>query len=78
MGAAPDDLLRLGVVTGSERRTARWVTTYAEAQPLELVVVVDSYGLVSLAFDRSPAAEALGLAAGSSVMLGPLPADGAR
>jgi S-adenosyl-L-methionine hydrolase (adenosine-forming) len=68
---------RLGVVIGQERRTARWVTTYAEAKAMELVVVVDSYGLVSLAFDRSPAAEALGLRAGSAVTLRPLAPEGA-
>jgi hypothetical protein len=67
---------RLGVVIGSERRTARWVTTYGEAQSLELVVVVDSYGLVSLAFDRSPAAEALGLGAGAAVTLRRLAPEG--
>ena len=70
LGLRPGD--RLGVDVGGERRTARWVTTYAEAGPMELAVVVDSYGLVSLAFDRSPAAEALGLRAGSAVTLRPL------
>lgn len=67
---------RLGVEIGSERRTARWVTTYGAAGAMELVVVVDSYGLVSLAFDRSPAAEALGLRAGSAVTLRPLAPEG--
>ena len=75
MGLRPGD--RLAVVIGSERRTARWVGTYAEAGFMELVVVVDSYGLVSLAFDRSPAAEALGLREGSAVTLRPLPPEGA-
>jgi S-adenosylmethionine hydrolase len=68
---------RLGVGIGGERRTARWVTTYAEAQSMELVVVVDSYGLVSLAFDRSSAAEALGLGAGAAVTLRRLAPEGA-
>jgi S-adenosylmethionine hydrolase len=75
LGLRPGD--RLGVEIGSERRTARWVTTYAAAGAMELVVVVDSYGLVSLAFDRSPAAEALGLRAGSAVTLRPLAPEGA-
>jgi hypothetical protein len=75
LGLRPGD--RLTVVIGQERRTARWVTTYAEAKALELVVVVDSYGLVSLAFDRTPAAEALGLRAGSAVTLRPLAPEGA-
>ena len=75
LGVRPGD--RLEVAIGSDRRVARWVTTYAEARSMELVVVVDSYGLVSLALDRSPAAEALGLRAGSAVTLGRLPAEGA-
>ncbi|MGH9042289.1 MAG: SAM hydrolase/SAM-dependent halogenase family protein [Acidimicrobiia bacterium] len=74
MGLRPGD--RVGVVVGPDRRTARWVNTYADAEHMELVVVVDSYGLVSLAFDQSPAAEALGLRAGSAVTLRPLAADG--
>jgi S-adenosyl-L-methionine hydrolase (adenosine-forming) len=50
-------------------RMARWVGTYAEARPSELVLVVDSYGLLSLAYDRRSAAEELGLHAGSGVGL---------
>jgi S-adenosylmethionine hydrolase len=73
----PQQLERLGARRGGtvEVRTvasaamARWVHTYAEARPLELVLVVDSYGLVSLAFDRASAAEALGLRPGSEVTL---------
>ena len=45
----------------TEVRAARWVHTYAEAKPSELVVLVDSYGLLSLALDRESAAAALGL-----------------
>ena len=44
---------------------ARWVRTYADAKPSELVVLVDSYGLLSVALDRRSAAEELGLHAGS-------------
>jgi S-adenosylmethionine hydrolase len=54
---------------GDTIRAARWVTTYADAKPSELVVLVDSYGLVSLALDRESAAAALGLDAGSAVTL---------
>ncbi len=75
LGLRPGD--RLGVVIGDERRTARWVDTYADAGAMELVVVVDSYGLVSLAFDRTPAAEELGLRAGSAVTLRRLASEGA-
>jgi S-adenosylmethionine hydrolase len=45
------------------------VHTYADAKPSELVLVVDSYGLLALAFDRESAATALGLHAGSGVTL---------
>jgi S-adenosylmethionine hydrolase len=77
----PDDLAALGVkpggpveiLFGHDRRTGRWVTSYAEAGPLELAVVVDSYGLVSLTADRRPVADELGLKAGSAVALGPVP-----
>ena len=54
-----------------EVRSARWVETYADAKPSELVLVVDSYGLTSLAFDRKSAAELCGLRAGSAVILVP-------
>ncbi|MGH8992960.1 MAG: SAM hydrolase/SAM-dependent halogenase family protein [Acidimicrobiia bacterium] len=76
LGLRPGD--RLAVGFGPEPRTARWVGTYAEAASMELVVVVDSYGLVSLAFDRSPAAETLGLREGSAVTLRPLPPAGTQ
>ncbi|HEV7864724.1 MAG TPA: SAM-dependent chlorinase/fluorinase [Acidimicrobiia bacterium] len=77
----PNDLAALGVEPGGaleirfghDRRTGRWVGSYAEAGPFELAVVVDSYGLVSLTRDRRPAAEELGLRAGSAVTLGPIP-----
>jgi len=54
-----------------ETRAARWVRTYADAKPSELVVLVDSYGLLALAFDRESAASLLGLRAGSTVTLVP-------
>ena len=79
----PGDLAALGVEPGGtleirigqERRTGRWVTTYAQARPFELAVVVDSYGLVSLTGDRRAAADELGLHAGSAVTLGPSPGE---
>ena len=43
--------------------------TYADAKPSELVLLVDSYGLLSLALDRASAAAELGLRAGSGVTL---------
>jgi len=79
----PGDLAALGVEPGGpleircgqDRRTGRWVESYADANQFELAVVVDSYGLVSLTLDRRPAAEELGLRPGSAVTLGPVPAQ---
>jgi S-adenosyl-L-methionine hydrolase (adenosine-forming) len=79
----PGDLAALGVEPGGpleircgqDRRTGRWVGSYAEAGPYELAVVVDSYGLVSLTLDRRAAAEELGLRPGSAVTLGPVPVE---
>src|SRR5439155_7934974 len=66
----------LEIRCGQDRRTVRWVGSYAEANQFELAVVVDSYGLVSLTLDRRPAAEELGLRPGSAVTLGPVPPGG--
>jgi S-adenosylmethionine hydrolase len=62
---------RLEVHLASDIRAARVVHTYSEAKPSELVLLVDSYGLLSLALDRESAAAALGLRAGSGVTLVP-------
>jgi S-adenosylmethionine hydrolase len=58
---------------GEQARMARWVHTYADAKPSELVVLVDSYGLVSIALDRRSAAAELDLRAGSGVTVVPPP-----
>lgn len=77
----PDDLTRLGVERGDvvevrpgdrAPRVARWVDTYGEAKRGELVLVVDSYGLVSLALDRASAAAELGLHDADPVALAPV------
>jgi len=62
---------RVEVHAGGEIRAARWVHTYADAKPSELVLLVDSYGLLALALDRRSAAAELGLRAGSPVTLVP-------
>ena len=62
---------RVEVRLPREVRAARWVGTYADAKPSELVLLVDSYGLLSLALDRESAAATLGLHAGSPVTLVP-------
>ena len=68
-GTAPGG--RVEVRLPREVRAARWVHTYADAKPSELVLLVDSYGLLSLALDRESAAAALGIKAGSGVTLVP-------
>jgi len=79
LNVGPDDLESLGAKPGGTvevhirgtARSARWVTTYADAKPSELVFVVDSYGLLSLALDRRSAADEHGLHTGSAVVLVP-------
>ena len=56
---------------GTARSRPGGCTTYADAKPSELVLVVDSYGLLSLALDRRSAADEYGLRAGSAVVLVP-------
>jgi S-adenosylmethionine hydrolase len=56
---------------GEQARSVRWVHTYADAKPSELVLLVDSYGLASLALDRGSAAAECVLAPGSAVTLVP-------
>ena len=73
--AGPAQGARVEVHAGGEIRAARWVHTYADAKPSELVLLVDSYGLLALAFDRESAAATLRLKAGSGVTLVP---EGAR
>ncbi len=70
----PDDIAFLGdrmrVRFGeSGVRTAGVVSTYGDLKSGQLGALVDSYGLVSLAFDRSSAAGELRLAAGDAVTL---------
>ncbi|HEV2310551.1 MAG TPA: SAM hydroxide adenosyltransferase, partial [Acidimicrobiia bacterium] len=54
---------------GERAKAARWVDTYASARPSELVLLVDSYGLLALALDRRSAAAEYDLHPGSSVVL---------
>lgn len=68
-----DDAARLGdtlrVRWGDQSRVMRVAPTYADVGAGDIGVVVDAYGLLSLACDRSSAAEALGLHAGDAVTL---------
>jgi S-adenosylmethionine hydrolase len=69
LGAEPGGLVQ--VEAGGRAKSARWVHTYADAKPSELVLLVDSYGLCSLALDRRSAADEYGLRSGSGVTLTP-------
>jgi S-adenosylmethionine hydrolase len=83
LNIGPDELGALGVGLGDplevrfsgRARQARWVHTYADAKPSELVLVVDSYGLMSVALHRSSAALECGLHAGAAVTIVP-PGEG--
>jgi S-adenosyl-L-methionine hydrolase (adenosine-forming) len=68
-GAEPGGTLE--VRFGDQVRSVRWVHTYADAKPSELVLLVDSYGLASLALDRGSAAAEWTLEPASAVTLVP-------
>jgi S-adenosylmethionine hydrolase len=68
-GAEPGGTIE--VRAGDWAKAARWVHTYADARPSELVLLVDSYGLMSLALDRRSAATEYGLQPGAPVVLVP-------
>jgi S-adenosyl-L-methionine hydrolase (adenosine-forming) len=76
LNVSPDvlgDRVRVGeaveVRLGSSARRARWVHTFAEAKPSELVMIVDSYGMYALALDRASAAAELGIRPGRSIAI---------
>ena len=79
LNVGPDELRAVGAEPGGTievrggdwAKAARWVGTYADARPSELVLLVDSYGLVSLALDRRSAAADFGLQPGGVVLLVP-------
>lgn len=60
---------RVALRWGEQRRTARRAHTYGDLKPGEIGLIVDSYGLVSIALDRRPASDELGLRAGDVVTL---------
>ena len=73
LNVAPDDLGHLEdpltLRTADGRRTVRRAATYATIGSGEVGIVVDSYGLVSLALDRRNCAAELSLEPGSAVTL---------
>jgi S-adenosylmethionine hydrolase len=69
----PDDVEewgdRIRLRFGGNQRTAKRVGGYADLAAGEVGLVVDSYGLLSIALDRMSAAELLDLGAGDEVIL---------
>jgi S-adenosylmethionine hydrolase len=78
----PDEIAAFGdrieVRTGGRSRTGVRHTTYAEIPTGEVGLVIDSYGLVSIAVDRTSAAAELGICTGDEVVLAPIDDDGAQ
>lgn len=62
----------IGLGLDGEERIATRVTTFAEIPSMGIGLLVDSYGLVALAADRSSAARELGLAETDRVVLSPV------
>ena len=75
LDARPGDLesARLGreVAIGSDGRTARYLRTFADAEPGDLLLYEDAVGMLALAVNGGDAATDLGLAAGDDVVLRP-------
>lgn len=69
----PDEIDAFGervvLVHGERTRVLRRAPNYAAIRPGEAGLVVDSYGLVSIAVDRASAADLLGLHPGDAVTL---------
>jgi S-adenosylmethionine hydrolase len=83
LNLGPEDLpgteeqdCRFSVRVEGRNRTVGLAATYGAIRPGEVALVVDSYGLLSLAADRSSAAAELGLDAGTEVSLVALEDDG--
>ncbi len=74
LNIGPDELAgaRHTLVAGSVVRTAVVAPTYGAVPPGGVGLVVDAYGLVSVALDRHSAAGELGLEAGTELRLDPL------
>ena len=60
---------RIGLRFEGRNRTGTRHDTYAEIQTGEVGLVVDSYGLLSIAVDRASASEDLGIGTGAEVQL---------
>jgi S-adenosylmethionine hydrolase len=75
LNVGPDEVEEMGdrlvVRFGGKSRLALRVGNYSELKTGQLGLLVDSYGLLSLAFDRNPAADELRLGPGSAVSIEP-------
>ena len=81
LNVSPEELEMLGVTEGDRitvtcegrSEVVRLVGAYGDAAEHEMVMVVDSYGLWSLALNRGRAADELGAGAGAGLLLARLP-----
>jgi S-adenosyl-L-methionine hydrolase (adenosine-forming) len=71
LSARPDDIAGLGPSVDAGGNPARRVGTFAELEPGELGLLVDSYGYAALCVNRGSAAAATGLVPGEAVLLRP-------
>ena len=75
LNVAPEEVDTMGdrvlVKFGTKSRLALRAGSYSELKTGQLGLLVDSYGLLSLALDRSPASEELRLGPGDAVTLQP-------
>jgi S-adenosylmethionine hydrolase len=74
LNAGPEEIAdwgdRLSLGLGNDRvRTATLVRAYGDLAPGQVGLVVDAYGMLSIAFDRRNAADELGISVGGSVVL---------
>lgn len=73
LNVGPDEVEHLGkilrVVIGDDVRSARVVSHFADIDGGAIGAVVDSYGMLALAFDRGSAAETLRIGSGDAVSL---------
>jgi S-adenosylmethionine hydrolase len=75
LNVGPDEVEAMGerllIKYGTKSRLALRVVSYSELKTGQLGLLVDSYGLLSLALDRSPASEELRLGPGDAVTIEP-------
>jgi S-adenosylmethionine hydrolase len=73
LNVGPEDIEAMGdrvsLVWGDQVRTAQRATAYGELKPGQVGLVLDSYGLLSIALDRASAADQLKLHPGTGVTL---------